>query len=210
VIGIVASRLKDKFHRPSIVIALENGTGKGSGRSIGAIDLGAAVIAARQAGLLVNGGGHKMAAGLTVARDKIGALHAFLAERIGKQLEAEPFVPTLTVDGLAAVPALDRVFVEKLSALAPFGTGNPEPRFALADCKIIRADVVKEKHVRVVLSQGGASLTGMAFRAMEGGLGPALLARTGQSVHVAGHLRRDTWNGRDRVQILIDDAASLA
>ncbi len=210
VIGIVASRLKDKFHRPSIVIALENGTGKGSGRSIGHVDLGAAVIAARQAGLLINGGGHKMAAGLTVARDKIEALHAFLAERIGKQLEAEPFVPTLTVDGLAAVPALDRAFVEKLLALAPFGTGNPEPRFALVECKIIRADVVKEKHVRVILSQGGASLTGMAFRAMEGGLGPALLARAGQNVHVAGHLRRDTWNGRDRVQILIDDAALTA
>ncbi len=208
VIGIVASRLKDRFHRPAIVIAFENGTGKGSGRSIGPIDLGAAVIAARQAGLLVNGGGHKMAAGLTVARDKVEELHDFLRLRIGKQLEAEPFVPTLTVDGLVAASALDGSFIEKLAALAPFGTGNPEPRFALADCRIVRADIVKERHVRVIASQGAARISGIAFRAMENNLGPTLLAQAGQNVHLAGHLRRDSWQGQQRVQILIDDAAS--
>lgn len=207
VIGIVASRLKDKFHRPAIVVALENGAGKGSGRSVGAIDLGAAVIAARKAGLLINGGGHKMAAGLTVAREKIESLRAFLTERIGKQLEAEPFVPSLTLDGIAAASALDGAFIDRLSALAPFGTGNPEPRFALADCRLIRADVVKEKHVRIVAAQSGARVAGIAFRAMEKPLGPALLASVGRDVHLAGHLRKDTWQGRDRVQILVDDAA---
>lgn len=114
VIGIVASRLKDKFHRPAIVIALENGVGKGSGRSIGCVDR-AAVIAARQAGLLINGGGHKMAAGLTVAADKVEALRLSVRTRIGRQLEAEPFMPTLTLDGLAAAAALDGAFIEKLS-----------------------------------------------------------------------------------------------
>lgn len=207
VIGIVASRLKDKFHRPAIVIALENGIGKGSGRSVGTVDLGAAVIAARQAGLLINGGGHKMAAGLTVAQEKLGELQAFLAERIGKHLEAEPFVPTVTLDGLVSATALDPDFVTKLSSLAPFGTGNPEPRFALADCKLIRADVVGERHVRVIAAQGGTRISGIAFRAMEGPLGPELLARVGHNLHLAGHLRRDTWNGRDSVQIHIDDAA---
>lgn len=208
VIGIVASRLKDKFHRPAIVIALENGTGKGSGRSIGAVDLGAFVIEARQAGLLINGGGHKMAAGLTVARDKIKELQAFLTERIGKQLEAEPFTPTVTLDGLVSLPSLDGGFVDKLAALAPFGTGNAEPRFALADCRLIRADVVKERHVRVIVAQGGSRLTGMAFRAMEKELGPALLAHVGQTVHLAGHVRRDNWQGRDRVQMFVDDASA--
>ncbi len=208
VIGIVASRLKDKFHRPAIVVALENGSGKGSGRSIGNVDLGAAVIAARQAGLLVNGGGHKMAAGLTVERDKIDSLRAFLADRIGKQLEAEPFVPSLTLDGLVAASALNGAFIEKLSLLAPFGTGNPEPRFALADCRIVRADIVKDKHVKIVASQGAARIEGMAFRAMDGALGPALLASVGRSCHLAGHLRKDNWRGRDRVQILIDDASA--
>ncbi len=206
VIGIVASRLKDKFHRPAIVIGIDQAIGKGSGRSVGSIDLGAAIIAARQAGLLINGGGHKMAAGLTVAKDKIDALHAFLVERIGKQLEAEPFVPTLTLDGLVSAGALDSAFIDRLSALAPFGTGNAEPRFALADCKIIRADIVGEKHVRVIASQGGASLAAIAFRAMESDLGASLLAHVGHSVHLAGHVRRNVWQGRETVQLIIDDA----
>lgn len=207
VIGIVASRLKDKFHRPAIIIAIENGIGKGSGRSVGAVDLGEVVIAARQAGLLINGGGHKMAAGLTVAVEKLDELHAFLKERIGKVLEAEPFVPTLTLDGLVAATALDTSFIEKLTALEPFGTGNPEPRFALADCKIIRTDIVGERHVKIIASQGSGRINGIAFRAMENGLGPALLGSVGMNVHLAGHIRRDTWQGRDRVQLLIDDAA---
>ncbi len=102
VIGIVASRLKDRFQRPALVIALDGDIGKGSGRSINGVDLGAAIIAARQAGLLINGGGHKMAAGFTVARDKLEALRDFLTDRIGKQIEAEPLVPTLVIDGLLA------------------------------------------------------------------------------------------------------------
>lgn len=115
-------------------------------------------------------------------------------------------MPTLTVDGLVAVPALNTAFIEKLSALAPFGTGNPEPRFALADCKIIRADILCERHVKIIAAQGTTRLDAIAFRAMENGLGPSL-AHVGQFCHLAGHLRRDTWQGRDRVQLLIDDAA---
>lgn len=207
VIGIVASRLKDKFHRPAIIVAVENGIGKGSGRSVGNVDLGEVVIAARQAGLLINGGGHKMAAGLTVAENKIEELHAFLLDKIGKILEAEPFVPTLTLDGIVSAGALDIGFVEKLSALAPFGTGNPEPRFALPECKIVRADVVGERHVKVIAMQGAARISGISFRAMEGNLGPSLLSRVGHMCHLAGHVRRDSWQGQDRVQLFIDDAA---
>jgi single-stranded-DNA-specific exonuclease len=207
VIGIVASRLKDKFHRPAIVISLDGQIGKGSGRSIGSLDLGAAVIAARQAGLLINGGGHKMAAGLTVARDKIDVLHVFLKERIGKHLAAEPFVPSLTLDGLVAASALNVEFVDKLAALAPFGTGNPEPRFALADCKIVRADVVGEKHVKMILQHSGARLAAIAFRAMDGTLGPCLLARAGTQIHIAGYVRRNVWQGRVSVQMVVEDAA---
>jgi single-stranded-DNA-specific exonuclease len=208
VLGIVASRLKEKFHRPAIVIGLEDGTGKGSGRSIGNIDLGTAVIAARQAGLLINGGGHKMAAGLTVAKENVEALREFLADRIGKQLEAEPLQPTLTLDGLLAGPSLQIDFVERLAALAPFGTGNPEPRFALADCRIVRADVVGEKHVSVILMNGAARVRAIAFRAMENGLGPALLSQGQRPCHLAGHIRVDAWNGEKRVQLVVDDGAS--
>jgi len=205
VIGIVASRLKDKFHHPALVVALEGDIGKGSGRSVNGIDLGAAIIAARQAGLLINGGGHKMAAGFTVARDKLDALRDFLAARIAKQIEAEPLRPTLMLDGLASGPALQPEFVRRLAALGPFGTGNSEPRFALAECRVVRADVVGEKHVRVIVMQGGARITGIAFRAMENGLGPALLSLGARPCHLAGHLRIDEWQGEERVQLQIED-----
>ncbi len=207
VIGIVASRLKDKFHHPALVVALDGDIGKGSGRSVNGIDLGALIIAARQAGLLLNGGGHKMAAGFTVERGKIDALRDFLAERIARQLAAEPMIPTLTLDGLIAATAATPDFVKSLAQLSPFGTGNPEPRFALADCRIVRADIVGEKHVSVIVTQGGARLRGIAFRAMENGLGEALLARP--NCHLAGHLRLDEWQGVERVQLQIDDAAEV-
>ncbi|MDD5587147.1 MAG: single-stranded-DNA-specific exonuclease RecJ [Alphaproteobacteria bacterium] len=210
VLGIVAARLREKYHRPAVVIGFENGIGKGSGRSIGNIDLGAAVIAARQAGLLLSGGGHHMAAGLTVAREKADALRAFLTERIGKQLEAEPLQPTLTLDGLVAGPSLQGELIEKLAALAPFGAGNPEPRFALADCRIIRAGIVGEKHVSVIAMQGGSRVRGIAFRAMDNGLGPALLSQKTEACHLAGHLRPDDWRGNGNVQLVIEDAAGLA
>ena len=206
VIGIVASRLKDKFRHPALVVALEGDIGKGSGRSIGNVDLGAHIIAARQAGLLLNGGGHKMAAGFTVQRDKIDALRDFLADRIGKQMQAEPLVPTLTLDGLVAGASLHPDFVRQIEKLGPFGTGNSEPRFALADCKIIRADIVGEKHVSVIFMQGGQRVRGIAFRAMESDLGQALLAKRDR-VHLAGHLRIDEWQGEERVQLHISDAA---
>jgi single-stranded-DNA-specific exonuclease len=207
VIGIVASRLKDRFHHPALVISLDGDTGKGSGRSVGNVDLGAHIIAARQAGLLINGGGHKMAAGFTVARNKIDALRDFLAERIGKQIAAEPLIPTLTLDGLAAATSLQPDFVKSLSMLGPFGTGNPEPRFALANCQIVRADIVGEKHVSVIIRQGASRLRGIAFRATENGLGEALL--NSRACHIAGHLRLDEWQGAERVQLHIDDAAAV-
>jgi single-stranded-DNA-specific exonuclease len=206
VIGIVASRLKDKFRHPALVIALEGNIGKGSGRSIGQIDLGAHIIAARQAGLLINGGGHKMAVGFTVNKDKIDVLRNFLAERIGKQMLAEPLVPTLTLDGMISAGSLTTDFVRQVENLGPFGTGNSEPRFALADCTIIRADIVGEKHVSVVFMQGGQRLRGIAFRAMESDLGQGLLTK--RRLHLAGHLRIDEWQGNERVQFHISDAAN--
>lgn len=209
VIGIVASRLKDKFHHPAIVIALEGDIGKGSGRSVHGIDLGAMIIAARQAGIISHGGGHKMAAGFTVARDKVNMLCDFLAERIGQQIAAEPLKPTLTIDGLLASSSLQPEFVKQLQALAPFGTGNPEPRFALADCKIVKADIVGEKHVSVIIMQGGQRLRGIAFRATENGLGNLLLNSKGRNCHLAGHLRIDEWQGVERIQLHISDAAAV-
>jgi single-stranded-DNA-specific exonuclease len=206
VIGIVASRLKDKFGRPAIVVAIDGDIGKGSGRSIAPVDLGAHIIAARQAGLLLNGGGHEMAGGFTVERAKIDALKDFFAARIGKQLETEPLTPTLTIDGLISGPALDLDFMDQIERLGPFGTGNPEPRFALPDCKIVRADVVGEKHVSIVFTQANKRLKAIAFRALESPLGQALLQKPSQ-IHLAGHLRLNEWQGIKSVQLHLSDAA---
>ena len=207
VIGIVASRLKDKYHRPCFVIGLDGALGKGSGRSVRGLDLGAMVIAARQAGLLINGGGHAMAAGLTVAREHVSALKEFFIERTEKFIAASPIVPSLTLDGLLSGVAATPDMLIELERLKPYGTGNSEPRFALPSCQIGRADVVGEKHVRVFFSCGGTRLGGIAFRALETAVGAALLQAKGRPLHLAGYLRADTWNGRNGVQLQIEDAA---
>ena len=208
VVGIVASRLVERFRRPALVIAVADGIGRGSGRSVPGVDLGAAVIAARQAGLLVNGGGHPAAAGLTVAADGIAALDEFLAGRLADAVARHGLRPSLGIDGALAVGAATADLVAHLARVGPFGTGNAEPRFAMAGSRIVRADVVGERHVRCVLADdGGGRLNAIAFRSTGGPLGQALLEARGRPLHVAGHLRADTWRGRDRVQLLIDDAA---
>ena len=213
VIGIVASRLKERYSRPACVIALEQGAdgaviGKASGRSVRGVDLGAAVIAARQEGLLLAGGGHRMAAGFTVAGDKLEALRAFLTGRVAEQVAAAPLVPTLELDGALAVGAATPALVDTLNKLGPFGTGNAEPRFALTDARVVRADVVGTSHVRCILQgNDGGRLKAIAFRALDSELGKALLMGRGAPFHIAGVLRIDRWNGSEGVQLLIDDAA---
>jgi single-stranded-DNA-specific exonuclease len=212
VIGIVASRLKERFNRPACVIALSEGVGKVSGRSVGGVALGAAVIAARQAGLLVNGGGHAMAAGFTVDTDKIDALRRFLAERIGAEIGATGLVPQLAIDGALSVAAATGAFLAVLERLAPFGAGNPEPRFALPAARLLYAEPVGGAHVRCTIGDGAGTgrLKAIAFRCLDNPLGAALLGRTGATLHIAGHLRPDRWTGKDAVQLTIDDAAPVA
>ena len=211
VIGIVASRLKERYHRPALVVALDGAVGKGSGRSVAGIDLGAVVIAARQAGLLVNGGGHAMAAGLTVDAARLDELRGFVAERLRPQIAGGALTPGLSIDGSVQAGAATRELMAEIDRLGPFGTGNPEPRFALPALRIAKADVVGENHVRCFVSgSDGTRLKAIAFRALEGPLGAALLRTGGAPMHLAGHLRPDTWQGRNDVQLLIDDAAFAA
>lgn len=207
VIGIVAGRLKERYGRVACVVALEGGEGKGSGRSVPGLDLGSAVIAARQAGLLKAGGGHAMAAGFTVARDKMDALSDFLAERLQAQLEGE-LVPLLELDGALDAGAAGTDLVETLAQVGPFGSGNPEPRFAVSGARIARADVVGSGHVRLMLAgAGGKRLKAIAFRAADSEMGHALLSSAGAAFHLAGTLRVDTWQGNSTVQLIVDDAA---
>jgi single-stranded-DNA-specific exonuclease len=207
VIGIVAGRLKERYNRPACVIAFEGEEGKGSGRSIPGIDLGAAIIAARQDGLLLKGGGHAMAAGFTVTRQGLPAFRRFLAERVAAQAEGR-LVATLELDGAVEASGCSLDLVETLKQVGPFGSGNAEPRFALPAVRIQKADVVGSGHVRCFLSgQNGARLKAMAFRAADSDLGMALLQNAGASMHLAGTLRAETWQGQTSVQLTIEDGA---
>jgi single-stranded-DNA-specific exonuclease len=213
VIGIVAARIREAAGRPSFVIALdENGIGKGSGRSIPGVDLGAAVVAAGQAGLLVNGGGHAMAAGLTVETAKLNELKAFLNERLAPAVEKAGASASMGFDGALGIGGANADLCDRLEQLGPYGSGNPEPRFALAGTRVVQADVVGEKHVRCLITAGdgsGPRLRAIAFRSVENDLGTALLQarQTGAALHVGGHLRADHWRGEKRVQFVLEDAA---
>ncbi|CAA7627110.1 Single-stranded-DNA-specific exonuclease recJ [Candidatus Terasakiella magnetica] len=207
VIGIIAGRLKERYGRATCVVALDGDRGKGSGRSVTGLDLGAAIIAARQDGLLLAGGGHAMAAGFTVARDKLPQLHEFIAQRLQAQLDGE-LVPVLELDGALDAGAASVDLVEVLAQVGPFGSGNPEPRFAITAARIVKADVVGNGHVRLILvGNGGKRLKAIAFRAADTEMGHALLSSQGGAFHLAGTLRIDTWQGAANVQLIVDDAA---
>ncbi|MPZ11099.1 MAG: single-stranded-DNA-specific exonuclease RecJ [Kiloniellaceae bacterium] len=211
VIGIVASRLKERFGKPALVVALDGGVGKGSARSVPGVDLGAAVIAARQAGLLLNGGGHPMAAGLTVAAAGLAELTAFLDARLARRLVEIAYRPSLGIDGALKPRGATLELLAQLERCGPFGVGNTQPRFALPAVRVAKASVVGDNHVRCFLGdpQGG-SLKGIAFRALESDLGPALLQTAGLPLHVAGRLQIDRWGGREGVQFIIEDAALVS
>lgn len=211
VIGIVASRLVERYGRPAFVIGMDGDVGKGSGRSVRGVDLGAAVIAARQSGLLINGGGHAMAAGLTVARDQLSALAKFLDERLAPQLGAAPAIRELGIDAALTPGAATQDLVTMIERAGPFGAGNALPRFALTGVRVDYAQPVGEGHVRCTLvGQEKGRVDAIAFRASQTPLGPALLDRAKPILHVAGALRLDRYNGRESVRLQIDDAASAA
>jgi single-stranded-DNA-specific exonuclease len=211
VIGIVAGRLKERYQRPVCVIALEEGVGKASGRSVAGLHLGQAVIAAREAGLVLKGGGHAMAAGFEVREQSLGALQAFMAARFKDHLDGTPLMPTLLIDGALQARAASPELITSLDRLAPFGSGNAEPRFVFPAQRVVMADVVGTDHVRCVLTgPDGGRLKAIAFRVAGEELGRALLAGRGAALHVAGRLKLDSWQGRDQVQIQIEDAAFSA
>lgn len=210
VIGIVAGRLKEKFRRPALVIALdEEGVGKGSGRSVSGVDLGAAILAAKDSGLLLAGGGHAMAAGLTVASGGVAVLHEFLDDRLHADVGRAMQERTLLIDALVSPAGVQPDLVEAMEGAGPFGTGWPAPRLATGPVRIIKADVVGTGHVRLVVAgEDGKSLKAVAFRQAESELGQALLgAGRDRRLWIAGRAKLDEWNGRRAAEMHIDDAA---
>ena len=212
IVGLVASRLKDRYGRPAFALALgEAGTATGSGRSIPGVDIGSAVRAAVADGLLLKGGGHAMAAGLTVARDRIGELERFLAARIAEPVAEARGAETLLVDGAISASGATEALIEILERAGPYGSGNPAPCLVLPAHRIAFAEVVGPgRHVRAKLAApDGSTLDAIAFRAAETPLGDALLKDRGRAVHVAGRLSLDHWNGAARPKLHIEDAAPL-
>lgn len=210
VVGLVASRLTERFHRPSCVIAWDeaNGEGTGSLRSVAGVDIGSAVRAAVAAGLLAKGGGHAMAAGLTVKRGKVDELAAFLAGELGNAASAARAAASLDVDGALGPGGATDELMDLIGRAGPFGQGNPQPRFAFPAVRVRFAKVVGDAHVRCLLEGGdGARLEAVAFRAKGQPLGETLLGAAGMPLHIAGHLKRDSWGGREKIELMIDDAA---
>ena len=209
VIGIVASRLKDRLHRPTIVIALQDdGVGKGSGRSLPGVDLGAAVLAAKDHGLLIAGGGHAMAAGLTVAADRIDALTAFLNDRLASAVDRAAAVRGLDCDAAVAPRGVNLELVETLEVAGPYGQGWAAPRVASGPWTAVDCRIVGEHHVKLALAGAdGARCKAIAFRHADTALGAALAGARGRAFYLAGRIKRDDWKGAPSAEIEIDDMA---
>lgn len=208
VVGLVASRLKERFRRPSFAIAFNGDTGTGSGRSITGADLGKAVRAAVDAGLLLKGGGHAMAAGITVERARLGEFRAFMEEALHFSVERALRDAGLHVDAALTAGGAKAALYHEMERAGPFGSGNPEPVFAFPSHRIIEATEVGNGHIRVrAVARDNQSLNAIAFRAAIRPLGQALIRARGEEVHLAGALSLDRWGGAERVQLRILDAA---
>jgi len=209
VVGLVAARLKERYSRPSFAIALEpGGTGTGSGRSIAGVDLGRAVRQAVREGLLIKGGGHAMAAGVTLKKDALGAFRAFLEASLSPAVDAARRETALFIDGAVSAGAVNVELCELLSRAGPYGAGNPEPVLALPAHRLAYADPVGENHIRVRFKSGdGKFVSAIAFRAAGQPLGRALIDNRGRMLHAAGCLTIDRWQGEERVQMRLVDVS---
>jgi single-stranded-DNA-specific exonuclease len=209
VVGLVASRLKEKFARPAFAIALEpGGTGTGSGRSISGVDLGKAVRQAVTDGLLIKGGGHAMAAGVTLRKERLGEFRAYIESALAADVGKSRNEKELFIDGAVTARGVTTDLVNTLNRAGPFGAGNPEPVIALPAHQLAYVDEVGQAHLRLRFkASDGAMVNGIAFRSIGQKLGNALQQNRGQPLHVAGSLTVDRWQGAERVQMRVIDVA---
>lgn len=208
VVGIVAARLKEATNRPTVVIGFDGDEGKGSGRSVSGIDLGASIHRVANEGLLVKGGGHKMAAGLTVMRGQLDAAMERLGELLAKQGAADLGPQDLTLDGILMPGAATVELIQEIEKAGPFGASASAPRFAFPDVQISFAKRVGANHLKIGFGDGlGARLDAIAFGAMDGPMGPMLEQHNGARFHLAGRLEINVWQGRQSVQLRLEDAA---
>ncbi len=208
VVGIVAGRLKERFGKPAFVAGFEGGMGRGSARSIPGIDLGGIIRAAAEAKVIEYGGGHAMAAGFSLMSGQIEGFRKFIENQFSGTGPALAAANDLNLDAVSSPAGANIALVQEIAAAGPFGAGNPDPLLALPDVRVAFADIVGKAHVKLRLGGGdGTMLDAIAFRAVGTPLGDGLLASRGRTIHAAGRLRQDDWNGRIRVQLEIEDAA---
>ena len=210
VVGIVASRIKEITNKPTVVIGLDEHEGKGSGRSISGIDLGSSIATLQRENLIIRGGGHKMAAGLSLEREKLEIAMSRLNELLANQGSKSFQTRELQLDGALSLPAITIELLEQLETAGPFGAGAPGPKFALPFMRITFAKRAGESHLRLrLVDDSGASIDAIAFGAFKSDLGKALENHKGQIFHVAGRLEIDTWNGRMRPKLNLEDATLI-
>ncbi|MGR3435137.1 MAG: single-stranded-DNA-specific exonuclease RecJ [Shimia sp.] len=208
VVGIVASRVKEAAARPAVVIGFEGDVGKGSGRSVPGVDLGAAIQRLAAEGLIERGGGHKMAAGLSLSRAQLEPAMARLEVLLARQGAGAEGPRALRCDALLVAAAATPELIDRVEAAGPFGAGAPAPRFVLPDCRIVQARPVGDGHLKLTLTDGsGPRLDAIAFGAFDGPLGAALSGGAGRLWHLAGRLEVNAWGGRRRAQMRLEDAA---
>ena len=210
VIGIIAARVKEKFNKPCIIISDDGEIGKGSGRSIHGFDLGSTIIGAVQSGILIKGGGHKMAAGFTINMSKIKEFKEFVLRKftsVNVNLEEKN---NYYFDAEIAPSAVNMDFFEKINILAPFGSGNPEPRFVIKDVKLVNSKIVGEKHIKSILvGSDSTTLKAISFNTVETELGSYLLKKNIKPFNIAGKLSLNEWRGQRNVEFIIDDISVI-
>jgi len=210
VIGIIAARIKEKFNKPAFIISINGSIGKGSARSIYGFDIGTAVISAVQNNLLVRGGGHKMAAGFTIDINKIEEFRSFLIRKfksINMQLEKKL---DLYFDSTIAPSAINYEFYQKINTLSPFGSGNSEPKFVIENVKLIKSNIVGEKHIKSIFEGADGSIfKSITFNSVSNNLGAHLLAKSSKNLNILGKLSLNQWKGQTNVEFIIDDISVI-
>ena len=206
VIGIVAARLKDKYNKPTIVISVNNGIGKASARSVVGFDIGSVIIAAIQENILIKGGGHKMAGGFSIDISNIEKFKKFIFRKFDNINEDLGKQKPLFVDSKIAPSAINLEFYDKVNALSPFGSGNPEPKFIIENLKPLNSKIVGDKHIKsILIGSEGTAIKTITFNATDSELGPYLLKKNNNSLNIVGKLSLNEWKGQKNVEFIIDD-----
>ena len=210
IIGIIAARVKDKFNKPTIIISVHDGIGKGSGRSINGFDLGSVIISASQSGLLSKGGGHKMAAGFTINMNKFNEFKEFVFQKFKSINFDLSEKKNYFFDVEIAPSAINIDFFEKINLIAPFGSGNPEPRFVIKDVKVVNSKIIAEKHIKnVLIGSDSSTVKAISFNSVDTPLGSYLLKKNIKPFSILGKLSLNEWRGKRNVEFIIDDISVI-